>query len=54
MKVKFWDAGLGYVGVDVAEIDHVLRRIEIGHPVPAVADGEIGENVRGLTAEQNL
>ena len=54
MKVKFWTPALSDVGVDVAEIDHVLRRIECGHPVAAVADGEIGQNVRALTAEQKL
>src|SRR5580693_7202795 len=49
MKLKFWRPAS-----DAAEIDHVLRRIESGHPVAAVADGEIGENVRALTAEQKL
>ena len=54
MKVKFWTPGREDVGVDAAEIDHVLRRIESGHQIAAIADGEIGENVRALTAEQKL
>ena len=48
------DARREDVGVDVAEIDHVLCRIECGHQVAAVTEGEIGQNVRALTAEQNL
>jgi hypothetical protein len=48
------DARRSDVGVDAAEIDHVLRRIECRHHVATVADGEIGENVRALTPEQNL
>ena len=53
-EAEILEAGLGDVGVDAAEIDDVLRRIESRHPVAAVADGEIGENVRALTAEQKL
>ena len=49
MKVKL-DARRKDVGVDLAEIDHILRRIECGHHVAAVAKRQIGQNVRALTA----
>ena len=53
MKVSL-DASCKDIGVDGAEIDHVLGRIESGHQIAAIANGEIGENVGALPAEQKL
>ena len=51
MKVKFWMPAVSDVGVDAAEIDHVLGRIESRNHIAALANGEIGENIRTLTAK---
>lgn len=39
-KRKILDSGPRDIGVDAAEVNHVLRRIESGHPVAAVAESE--------------